>query len=105
MNGRVKLFIGAYINSTNAQNLNCLALAKYLDKSKFNITTLSLYSSPSISIDNVHVFRCIWPHRIFVYWAYFWNILKADVVYLPKAELLGFSTFLCQLFGKKVFNH
>lgn len=104
MNGRIKLFLGAYINSTNAQNLNCLALAKYLDKSKFEVSTLSLYSEPPISIDGVHVYQCIWPHRLFVYWAYFWNIIKADVVYLPKAELLGFNSFLCKCLGKKSFS-
>ncbi|MDG1917073.1 MAG: glycosyltransferase [Flavobacteriales bacterium] len=104
MTDRVKLFLGAYINSANAQNLNCLALSKHLNKSKFEITTLSLYSEPTVSMDGVRVYRCIWPHRIFVYWAYFWNILKADVVYLPKAELLGFNSFLCQLLGKKSFS-
>ncbi len=101
---RVKLFLGAYVNSTNAQNLNCLALSKHLDKTKFDITVLSLYSQPLIKIEGVKLFTCIWPHRIFVYWAYFWNIIKADVVYLPKAELLGFNSFICQLFGKKSFS-
>tara|TARA_Y100000385_G_C13028384_1_gene609548 strand:+ start:323 stop:1387 length:1065 start_codon:yes stop_codon:yes gene_type:complete len=104
MTDRVKLFLGAYVNSTNAQNLNCLALAKHLDKSKFDITTLSLYSEPIVKIDGVTIFRCIWPHRIFVYWAYFWNIVKADVVYLPKAEFLGFNSFICLLLGKKSFS-
>ena len=103
MTFRVKLFIGAYVNSTNAQNLNCLALAKHLNKSQFDITVLSLHSCQEIKIEGVKVFRCIWPHRIMVYWAYFWNIVKADVVYLPKAELLGFNSFICQLFSKKSF--
>ena len=101
---RVKLFLGAYVNITNAQNLNCLALAKYLDKSQFDITVLSLYSQPPIKIEGVKLYRCVWPHRILVYWAYFWNIVKADVVYLPKAELLGFNSFICKLFGKKSFS-
>jgi glycosyltransferase involved in cell wall biosynthesis len=104
MTSSVKLFLGAYVNCTNAQNLNCLALAKHLDKSQFDITVLSLYSQPPIKIKGVKVFSCIWPHRILVYWAYFWNIVKADVVYLPKAELLAFNSFICQLFGKKSFS-
>ena len=104
MTSRVKLFLGAYVNSTNAQNLNCLALAKYLDKSQFDITVLSLYSQPPVKIEGVKIFRCIWPHRIMVYWAYFWNIIKADVVYLPKAEILGFNSFICQFFVKKSFS-
>ena len=57
MTSRVKLFLGAYVNSTNAQNLNCLALAKHLDKSQFDITVLSLYSQPPIKIEGVKVFR------------------------------------------------
>ena len=104
MTSRVKLFLGAYVNSTNAQNLNCLALAKYLDKSQFDITVLSLYSQPPVKIEGVKIFRCIWPHRVVVYWAYFWNIIKADVVYLPKAEILGFNSFICQFFVKKSFS-
>ena len=36
MTDKVKLFLGAYVNSKNAQNLNCLALAKYLDKTQFD---------------------------------------------------------------------
>ena len=104
MTSRVKLFLGAYVNSPNAQNLNCLALAKYLDKSQFDITVLSLYSQPPVKIEGVKIFRCIWPHRVMVYWAYFWNIIKADVVYLPKAEILGFSSFICQFFVKKSFS-
>tara|TARA_B100000886_G_scaffold160461_1_gene109391 strand:- start:3199 stop:4230 length:1032 start_codon:yes stop_codon:yes gene_type:complete len=101
---RVKLFLGAYVNCNNAQNLNCLALAKHLDKSQFDITALCLYSQPQIKIEGVKLFRCIWPNRIFIYWAYFWNIIKADVVYLPKAELLGFNSLMCKLFGKKSFS-
>tara|TARA_B100000161_G_scaffold262788_1_gene233138 strand:- start:1273 stop:2304 length:1032 start_codon:yes stop_codon:yes gene_type:complete len=101
---KVKLFLGAYVNCTNAQNLNCLALAKHLDKSQFDITALSLYSQPQIKIEGVRLYRCIWPNRILAYWAYFWNIIHADVVYLPKAELLAFNSFICQLFGKKSFS-
>ena len=55
MTSRVKLFLGAYVNSTNAQNLNCLALAKHLDKSQFDINVLSLYSQPPITIEGVKV--------------------------------------------------
>ena len=94
MTSRVKLFLGAYVNCTNAQNLNCLALAKHLDKSQFDITVLTLYSQTPINIEGVKVFSCIWPQRIMVYWAYFWNIVKADVVYLPKAELLAIKITL-----------
>ena len=103
MSRKVKIFLGAYANIINAQNINCLSLAKNLDKSKFDITILSLYSGSEIEIKGVNIFKCYWPHRIFIYWAYFWNIMKSDVVYLPKAELLGFNSFLCKFFKKKSF--
>lgn len=98
------IFLGAYINSPNAQNLNCRSLAKYLDKTMFRITALSLYSLPKVDIEGVGISNCLWPHRITVYWAFFWNILKADIVYLPKGELLAYNTFLCQLLNKKCFT-
>lgn len=104
MSRKVKIFLGAYSNIINAQNLNCLAIAKNLDKSKFDITILSLYSGSEIEIKGVNIFKCYWPHKILVYWAYFWNIVKSDVVYLPKAELLGFNSFLCKFFKKKSFS-
>ena len=80
MSRKVKIFLGAYANIINAQNINCLSLAKNLDKSKFDITILSLYSGSEIEIKGVNIFKCYWPHRIFVYWAYFWNIMKSGNV-------------------------
>ena len=32
---RIKVFLGGYINYTNAQNLNCRAIAEHLNKDKF----------------------------------------------------------------------
>ena len=104
MSRKVKIFLGAYANIINAQNINCLSIAKNLDKSKFDITILSLYSGSEIEIKGVNIFKCYWPQKILVYWAYFWNIVKSDVVYLPKAELLGFNSFLCKVFKKKSFS-
>ena len=56
MSRKVKIFLGAYVNIINAQNINCLSLAKNLDKSKFDITILSLYSGPEIEIKGVNIF-------------------------------------------------
>ena len=36
MKKKCKIFLGAFINNSNAQNLNCLTLAKYLDKDKLD---------------------------------------------------------------------
>ena len=37
---KIKVFLGGYVNCTNAQNLNCRALAKYLDKDKFECAVM-----------------------------------------------------------------
>lgn len=98
---KTRLFLGAYVNAPNAQNLNCRALANHLDKSKFEIHTLSLYSLAQIKIDNVHIHQCFWPHKLSLYWLFFVNILLADVVYLPKGNNLSFTSFLAFIFNKK----
>ena len=79
---KTKLFLGAYINFTNAQNLNCLALAKHLDKEKFDVYTLELYSGnlENKSIDGVKVFRCFYPHRISMYIGAFCKTPKTSVI-------------------------
>lgn len=101
---KLRVFLGGYLNYPNAQNINCYSLAKHLDKSKFKIKALSVYSRPNVKIKGVTIHRCAWPHSITVYWAYFWNIINADVVYLPKGELLAYNSFLCRLFKKKSFT-
>ena len=101
---KINVFLGAYLNSPNAQNYNCLALANNLDKSKFRIRALSIYSHPQIKINGVSIYKCSWPHSITVYWAFFWNILRSEIIYLPKGELLAYNTFICQLFKKKSFT-
>jgi len=103
---KIKIFLGAYINSTNAQNLNCLALAKHLNKEKFDVYTLELYSGnlENNTIDGVKVFRCFYPHKISMYIGYLWGIWKSDVVYLPKGELDDWNKFWLKLFQKKSFS-
>ena len=44
MSRKVKIFLGAYANIINAQNINCLSTAKNLDKSKFDITILAHFA-------------------------------------------------------------
>lgn len=101
MKSKPRLFLGGFVNASNAQNLNCKSIAKHLNKSKFEIHTLSIYSSASINIDEVRIHKCYWPHRFFIYWVYFVQILLADIVYLPKGNNLRYTSFLCKLFNKK----
>ncbi|MFT4803463.1 MAG: hypothetical protein ACI9YE_000656 [Psychroserpens sp.] len=41
---KFKVFLGGYINSSNAQNINCRSIVNYLNKKKFDVFALELYS-------------------------------------------------------------
>lgn len=88
---KIKIFLGAYVNFPNAQNVNCDYIAKHLDKDKFEVHVM--YSSKK-PIDKslykkqgIHLHKLI--HRRFLW---FWSKLfvmmfgKYDVYYLPKCE-------------------
>lgn len=108
MERKTKIFLGAFINYTNAQNLNCLAIAKHLDKDKFEVFTLELFSGNLESnigkIQGVKIFKCFKPFRISGYLGFLWGIWNCDVAYLPKHELWKFNRFLLWLFNKKSFS-
>jgi len=106
MNKKIKVFLGGYINSTNAQNLNCLALAKYLDKNKFEVYTMEIYSGnlPKNNIKGVKIFNCFYPFPFSKYLGYLWGILNCDVAYLPKGELDNWNKFWLKFLGKKSFS-
>jgi glycosyltransferase involved in cell wall biosynthesis len=107
-NKKINVFLGGFINSTNAQNLNCLALAKALDKQKFSCYALELYSgnleSQKDRIQGLRVFECFRPARISLYLGFLWGIWHCDVAYLPKGELWKWNRFLLKLLRKKSFS-
>jgi glycosyltransferase involved in cell wall biosynthesis len=102
----VKVFLGGYINFTNAQNLNCKALAQHLDKEIFTVYTLELYNGESVTANKkgIHIYRCFRPHRISIYLGYLWGIWHCDLAYLPKGEIWRFNRFLLRLFRKRSFS-
>ncbi len=102
----IKVFLGGYINFTNAQNLNCRSLAQHLDKDAFEVYTLELYNGQGTEKKNkgMHTFRCFRPHRVSIYLGYLWGIWHCDVAYLPKGEIWRFNRFLIWLFRKKSFT-
>ena len=105
-NKKIKIFLGAYVNSTNAQNLNCLALAQHLDKGLFEVFTLKVYSG-NLKIPamlGVNMFTCFNPHRISKYMGYLWGIYKCDIAYLPKGEIYTWNSFWIKLFKRKSFS-
>jgi glycosyltransferase involved in cell wall biosynthesis len=85
-----------------------LALAKHLDKEKFNCFALELYSGQLQSqkgiIPGLRVFNCFRPARISLYLGFLWGIWHCDVAYLPKRELWKWNRFLLQLLRKKSFS-
>ena len=101
---KIKIFLGGYINYPNAQNLNCLALAKYLDPSKFTTYALSLHFSPKIESQAI-LFNCFYPLRISSVLGFLWGIIKCDIAYLPKHKLHPFWIhYIAILLGKKIFT-
>lgn len=102
---KIRIFLGGYVNLTNAQNLNCLAIANHLDKERFTVYTLTLFSGniDYKPIKGVETFKCFNPHRISKYLGYLWGIFKCDVAYFPKREIYSWNSFWIKLLNKKSF--
>ena len=101
---KIKIFLGGYLNYTNAQNLNCLALAKHLDSSKFTTYALSVYFSPKIKSQAI-MFNCFYPFKLSSMIGFLWGILKCDVIYLPKHRSHpNWIIYLAIFLGKKIFT-
>ena len=101
---KIKIFLGGYLNYTNAQNLNCLALAKYLDSTKFTTYALSVYFLPKIKSPAI-LFNCFYPFKISSIIGFLWGVLKCDVIYLPKHHSTPrLILILSNLLGKKIFT-
>lgn len=100
---RIKVFLGAFVNNTNAQNINCRELAKHFDTSKFEIYTLQLSHGnlQDLKARGVHIFNCGFPVKITGRLGYLWGFLKSDVVYLPRADFLKWQKILLKIFKRK----
>jgi glycosyltransferase involved in cell wall biosynthesis len=80
---KVRVFLGGYINYTNAQNLNCRAVAEYLDKDKFEVLALTTHFGKKEYFE-VNTFNCFKPFSLSTHLGFLWGILNCDVAYLPK---------------------
>ena len=103
---KIKVFLSGTVNYSNSQNFTCLAVAKYLDKKKFNVRTLTVYSGrvPIESIDGVKYLTVHYPARIWYPIQLIRGILWADVSFLPKPEHWKLQRFVLRLFRKKSFT-
>lgn len=105
-NKKIKVFLGGWVNSTNAQNLNCRALAKYLDKEKFEVATMTVYSG-NLNCDElsgIKIFKAYWPFRYWLYITFLLGIIWCDIAYLPKGSNWKFCSNCLRIFGKKSFT-
>ena len=102
----IKVFLSGAVNSTNAQNLNCLALARHLDKRKFKVRTLTVYSGdlPTEKIDGVSYLPIRYPARIWHPLQLLRGILWADVSYLCKPEYWKLQRWLVKALHKRAFK-
>ncbi|MBE5745089.1 MAG: glycosyltransferase [Clostridiales bacterium] len=108
MNKKIKIFLGAYVNFANAQNINCDNIAKYLDKDKFEVhtmyTTMMPIDKKKYKEAGIKLHR-LWHRRIVWKWSKLWAMRRAkcDIYYLPKIEEMDI-TFAKKHKGKgKVF--
>ena len=102
---KTTVFLGGYVNVTNAQNLNCRSIAEHLDKDKFNVLCMSLYSGKLTPLKGlgIKVFHCFYPFKISTHIAYFKGVVFSDIVYLPKLGVPFFVLPLIKLLGRKSF--
>lgn len=116
---KIKLFLGAYIDSVNAQDINCYNIAKFINKNLFEVHALT--HGGKVNIPGV-ISHCVRNQRILK------NIDKlrvmisvsADIYYLPRVEKIDIlyakfskhciissieiqSVYDCKLY-KKFFN-
>jgi glycosyltransferase involved in cell wall biosynthesis len=101
---KVKVFLGGYINYTNAQNLNCRAVAQYLDKDKFEVLALTTHFGNKEYFE-VNTFNCFKPFSLSTHLGFLWGMLNCDVAYLPKhIDTPLWVLMLAKLLKKPIFT-
>lgn len=88
---------------TQAQCLNCRALARYLDKSKFDVAIRTVYSG-DLDVEplkGARRFHVRYPAKIWEPIQFIRGLMWCDVAFLPSPEHWTWSTRLLRMFGKK----
>jgi glycosyltransferase involved in cell wall biosynthesis len=80
---KIKVFLGGYINYTNAQNLNCRAIGEHLNKDKFEVYALKVHFGDNEKY-SLKSFNCFKPFSITQHLGFLWGILHCDVAYFSK---------------------
>ena len=106
---KIKVFLGAYVNSTQAQCLNCRALAKWLDRDKFMVAARTIYSG-DLAIDELRpdeglkLFRVCYPAKIWSWVQFVRGLLWCDIAYLPSPGWWKLARLILGITGKKGFK-
>ena len=104
---KIKIYLDGIVNSINAQNDNCANVARFLDKDRFKVRTLTCYSG-ELPIENIRGVRYLhigYPARVWSKLKRIIGVLWCDVAYFP--PLPGswrFQRALARMFRKKVFQ-
>ena len=96
---KTKVFLGAYINYMNAQNINCRSISRHLDKNKYEVKTLIFADSPLIKVKNVETIK-VSNNKVSIFLSFLRGLIWADVAYLPKHQ----STPVLALKISKIFR-
>lgn len=106
MPNRIRIFLGAYINQINAQNLNCRAIAQYIDHTKFEVYALTIHHGNLGKVDfpGVRLYTCYYPVKLTQFFGFLWGISKSDVAYLPRGNDFKLQRFLTKVFNRKCFK-
>lgn len=98
---KIKLFLGAYIDSINAQDINCFNIAKYIDKSLFEVHALVFNEKveiPGIICHKVHTNRLLKNIDKFkIMWR-----TDIDLYYLPRVEKV--DILFAKMKNKKIIS-
>ena len=101
---KIKVFLGGYINYTNAQNLNCRAIAEHLNKDKFEVYALKVHFGDNEKY-TTKSFNCFKPFHITQHFGFLWGILHCDVAYFSKhVDTPIWTLKLSKLLKKPIFT-
>ncbi|KZE38888.1 hypothetical protein AV656_08285 [Bhargavaea cecembensis] len=97
--GKVKILLGSYVGSVNAQDINCYEIAKRLNSDIFEVHVLHQKNKVDLG-NNVHFHR-ISNNRLIKNLSKLFKMatLNADIYYLPRIEKI--DIIFAKIFGKK----
>lgn len=106
---KIKIFLGSYVNCTQAQCLNCRSLLTHLDRERFVVGARSVYSGDLgmeefARLPATRIFKVRYPGRVWSKVQFVRGLLWCDVAYLPSPELWRWARVILKLTGKKAFK-